>query len=208
MILLLAGCPAKTVDGPAQGDPPAVYRWRVAESTVSPELLQQLMDDFYDLELLLAVSRRSDRATVVVASANEGQQDSCAVTSTMPEVVVAADGSFTLTGQPVTFSAASLQASLHGGEIRGRLAPDGLTLTEVKGLIDTREFLPLLGSGEGSALCDMMPAMGTCVPCPDGQPLCWSVSFGNGAATPVQIAVSERSREVVCADAGCAARCP
>jgi hypothetical protein len=206
-LLLLAGCPPKQVDAP-KAEPASVYRWRVAESTVSPELLRTLMDDFYDLELLLSVSQRSGRATVVIASAVEGQQDSCAVSSTLPELALADDGSFTLTDQPITFSAASLQASLYSSSIQGRLAPDGLTLTEVKGLVDTREFLPLLGSGGDAALCEMMPAMGACVPCPDGQPLCWSVSFGNGAASPVQTPVTERPRDMVCADPACTARCP
>jgi hypothetical protein len=207
-LLLLAGCPPKQAEeGPAKGDAASVYRWRVAEATVSPELLRTLMDDFYDLELLLSVSRRSGEASLLVASAVEGQQDSCSATSTLPGVPVAEDGSFAVTGQPVTFSAASLQATLYDGAIQGRLAPDGLTLTEVAGLVDTREFLPLLGTGADAALCEMMPTMGACVPCPDGQPLCWRVSFANGAASPVQAQVAERAREAVCADPACLARC-
>lgn len=212
-LLLAAGCPKAIPAAPEGASAPStsvIYRWQVASAQSTPEPLAQLLRDFYDLHLLMLVSRKADRATVTVGSAVPGDQaqDVCALTSPLPEVTIGADGTFALQGASVTFAAASLQASLYNAQISGTLGAETLTLTAVSGLVDTREFLPLLGSGEPAALCDMIPALGPCVPCADAEPLCWAVSFRGGSATAVSTAFVARSRDEVCADPNCTARCP
>lgn len=214
VFVLASGCPKGSGSGGAEGgssggapaSPPVVYAWQATEAQAQPELLGSLMKDFYNLHLLLSVSRQEGSATVVVASAVDGQQDPCAETSTLT-VPVGPDGAFAAQAPAITFAAASLQASLYQAQVQGNLAPQSLQL-DVSGLVDTREFLPLLGSGEDGALCEMMPAMGPCVPCPDQAPYCWSISLKGAQAVPTDAAVAARSLQEACAEPSCAARCP
>lgn len=207
--LSLLACP-KVKPPPAPEPLPAeVYAWRPSEATASPELLSQLMRDFYDPHLLVSVERSGSKANVLVASVLPGGgQDRCAETSALGGIEVAADGSFSAPAEIVAFAAGPLQARLHKVTLEGKLGSGSLSLGRVSGLLDTRDFLPLLGAAEPSALCDMMPAMGSCAPCPDGQSLCWGISL-SGAPTPSTApAPVPRTRDEICADPECSGRCP
>ncbi|MEQ1564293.1 MAG: hypothetical protein ABMA64_01560 [Myxococcota bacterium] len=190
-VLLVAGCPkGGGVEAPVAAAP-VVFEWSPGRSATEPELLGSLMTQFYDLHLLISATRAGDSLTLVVASSPDGAaQDSCAATTTLPPVSVGADGAFEVTTDAIGFTTGTLPASIRGVTLAGRVSDGGLSLDRVAGLVDTREFLPLLGSAPDDALCSMMPAMGDCVPCADGAPRCWAVAFTGASPTVSTAAVT------------------
>jgi hypothetical protein len=205
-LLLLAACgPRGAGPEPAASSVVEVHRWHVAESASSPEVLSSLLTQFYDLTVLLAVRQGGRALEVVVASQGpDGQQDRCAPTTTLSGVALGADGAFTAAAPEIRFTASRLPAGLTSVELAGTFAPGALSLDSVRGQIDTREFVPLLGSGPETALCEVMPAMGPCVPCADGTSACRSVSFTAARPLPVGVAVEPRAAAEICADPACA----
>lgn len=212
---LLAGCPPKTPPPVPVPEPPTleeaaaapvpeeiVYTWRVSDATPEPAPLGELVSQFYDLRLLLSAS--PDEGRLLVASAlDDGTQDRCAPTSALA-LAPGGDGAFALESADVAFRRQDIGSVLRSARIEGRLSGETLALDGVHGLIDTRDFVPMLGADADDALCTMMPAMGPCVACPDGAERCWSIGLTSIPLVAAQTDVTELDRDQVCADPACA----
>lgn len=221
---LIAGCGPKTppAAGGAEAAAPSptptaesasgpVFAWRVADSTVEPELLTGLLTDYYDVRLLLSPTIAGGEARILVGSAlSDGTQDRCAPTTALT-APIGDGGAFTLDGASVGFAVKDVAGALDAAKISGAAAADGLTLGAVAGRVDTRAFLSLLGSDDEGGLCDLMPAMGPCVPCADGAARCWNVGFRDAKLSAAAgTALVPRTQAEICADAACSGRvgCP
>ena len=213
-LLLLVACgpkvsePAFTPSNPMPVGPPRTYLLRTADAPAKPEMLGQAMREMYDVRLLIAVTGGPvGPVEVLLAPAHaDGSQDLCAQTSRWTGLLASGEGRIATEGQTLNLSVDGDPSTLADVRLSARMGSGGLSGDQVGGLLDTRAYLHMMGNDLATdSICNMMPMLGPCVPCPDGSATCWAVELGPVTAAPVELAPQLRSAELISADPACSA---
>lgn len=152
---------------------------------------------FADQAMLFSVvALEGDRATLRVGLGDaDGAQDWCARTF---DLLGTMDGPHLAYGpETVQFSAYDSLVTGYDVSVAATLAADGASLAggEIRGLVDLRTLLPILGEG-GTVddLCELIGQIGgACIACPDGEDACMDlhVDHVGGSAVPGPLEVVE-----------------
>ena len=190
----------------------SVYSLDSAAALTAPAGLADAMREFYDPRVLIGIGRGAgDTTTVLLAVATEDgrSQDLCYETTEWPAVKAGPDGALSVEGRALVFGADGTRGTLAGISMSAQRTPDGLTISSLTGLMDTRPLVSRMGNNLApDAFCSFLPAFGPCVECPDGTgAACWTLTLTDAVATPVEATLEARDRSAICADPACAASC-
>ena len=215
LLLLLAslGCTPRTPEAVAPPPAPAAvtrtYHLKATPHVRAPERLDELMDQYFDVQLLLRATYAPGGALRLdVASVSEAgdSQDRCAPTTTLDALPLGADSTFQVEGGALGFVTEGVVTSYVGLAISGGvLGEDALTATSISGVVDTAPMGSLMGATDPAAVCSLVGKVLPCEPCPDGSgETCWTVRLEEVRAPVTELPVEVRTPEAVCADPACA----